>query len=177
MHVGTNKTRRRQTAGGLSCGAHSVRTKSNTLSVQKRLTYRGGSAGRLCLGWGWGSASQPQSLECWWEQYQVAGVRMGGGGDHLCRCEWGRQAPSVRHRVVQLRVPAVPTPLGAQQARKVVGMRSRCTVRSTRARRYIPRIPSGTVGNFCISTVSPQRGTMFRQKTVGATVELHAKTL
>jgi len=59
----------------------------------------------------------------------------------------------------------------------VVGMHSRCTVRSTRARRYISRILSGTVGNFCTSTVSPQCGTMYRQKTVEATVELHAKTL
>ena len=59
----------------------------------------------------------------------------------------------------------------------MVGMHSRCTVRSTRARRYISRVPSGTVGNFCISTVSPQCGTMYRQKTVEATVEIHAKTL
>jgi len=59
----------------------------------------------------------------------------------------------------------------------MVGMHSRCTVRSTRARRYISKIPSGTVGNFCISTVSPQCGAMYRQKTVEATVELHVKTL
>ena len=71
----------------------------------------------------------------------------------------------------------MPTPLAAQQARHVVGMHSPCTVRSTRARRYIPRIPSGTAGNFCISTVFPQRGTMYRQETVEATIELHAKNL
>jgi len=69
-------------------------------------------------------------------------------------CEGGCQsAPNVPNRVVPVRVPAVPPPRGAPQALHVVGMYRRCTVRSTRARRYFPRIPSGTVGNSCISTV------------------------
>jgi len=105
-------------------------------------------------------------------------AKLPAGCDHLYCCEGGCQAaPNVPNRVVPVRVPAVPPPRGAPQARHVVGMHRRCTVRSTRNRQSIPRIPSGTVGNFCISTVSPQRGTMYSRKTVKATVELHAKTL
>jgi len=105
-------------------------------------------------------------------------AKLPAGCDHLYCYEGGYQAaPNVPNRVVPVHVPALPPPRGAPQARHVVGLHRRCTVRSTRARRYIPRIPSGTVGNSCTSTVSPQRGTMYSRKTVKATVELHAKTL
>jgi len=51
--------------GGLSCGAQFVCTDSSTLSAQQKTIYSEGRAGRLCLRWGWGSASQPQRRE-WW---------------------------------------------------------------------------------------------------------------
>ena len=66
------------------------------------------------------------------------------------------------------------SPAGATRGRNAQPMYSPL---ESGTRRYIPRISSGTVGNFCISKVSPQRGAMCRQKIVEATVEVHAKTL
>jgi len=105
-------------------------------------------------------------------QHVFQAAKLPAGCDHLNCCEGGcKAAPNVRNRVLPVRIPAVPPPRGAPQARNVVGMHLRCRVISTRARRYIPRIPSGTVKNSSLATVSAQRGTMYSRLTVKSTVK------
>lgn len=70
-----------------------------------------------------------------------------------------------------------PPAFGASHARHVAERYSFSSTRSTGARLYIPRIPSGTVGKSCISTVALKRGAMYSRDTVETTVELLAKTL
>jgi len=66
VRMGTN-TRQRKRTGRLCCGAQSVRTEQQHAEcVTKRLCGKGGTAGRLWPGLGWGSASRPQRREWWW---------------------------------------------------------------------------------------------------------------
>jgi len=68
LYMGTIKTHPRNMAGGavlwLAVCLHS--SQHAELGKKDYIEYRGGSTGRLCLRWRWGSASQPHRGEWWW---------------------------------------------------------------------------------------------------------------